>query len=114
MAFIPLTNTEERLMWIDEQHGVSVGALGWRNGPHVRSLGFDSARNFAWLEPALAEDELVVQGVAVERVDEPRFKMRDEARLRLQVAGEIIVESFGDGVRQFLAFRTGAVVFGLG
>ena len=40
--------------------------------------------------------------------------MREEARLGLQVAREIVVEAVGDGIRELLGFRAGAIVFGLG
>ena len=41
VAFIPLADTEEGLMRIDEKHGMAVRALGRSNGPHVRALRFD-------------------------------------------------------------------------
>ena len=63
--------------------------------------------------PAWRRDELLVEGVAAEGVDVPRFEMREQASLS-RIALQVIVDTGGESVGDLAGAGAGALVFGLG
>src|SRR5712692_3453097 len=95
VSLIPLARAKERLMRIDEQHGVAGGALRGSDGPHVRALLLSGIADLFVLDSGLSEQEQIIERVTSESQRVPRLEMRNQARLHLGVAVQIKIEAVG-------------------
>ncbi len=117
MPFIKLSVAEPGLVRVGEQHGLlRFGAAG-TDDPYVGAdRGLNILDRFAHLAARsvrFAEHEFQ-QHVTLESQHVPGLEVRDQPRLHLRIAGQVVVQSIGVGLTDGLQVRLDLGKVGLG